>query len=437
MEATAATETDSRRSYGKASYRWYVLMVLTLIYTCHSIDRGMPNILVEPIRHEFHLSDSQLGLFSGVAFALSFSIAILPMGFISDRVNRRNFLAVIVLVWSACTALGGFARSYIQLVLARVGVGAAESGAAPVTMPMISDIFPVRQRGTALGVFYLSNAVGLLVAGTVGGYVAATYGWREAFFLAGAPGIFLAILLLTTVKEPRRGQSEEIGEGGDARPVKPPRLREAFVFLARAPGLICLILGCAIIGMIAITIQAWVASFFIRVHHLDLKQVGLVLGIGGGVAGVVSPLAYGWLSDRLAARNVRGPLLAVAVGVVLALAFGLAMLFATSVALSIAFMICADICRIGYTPPCYAVLMNETPVPLRGATMSIMQLTTNIVGFGLGPLLVGALSDLYGGETALRYAMANALGLLLAAAVLLVAAALLLYGRGRRESRSN
>jgi MFS family permease len=434
MGATAGAEASSRQNYGRASYRWYVLLVLTLIYTCHSIDRGMPNILVEPIRHEFHLSDSQLGLFSGVAFALSFSLAILPMGFISDRVNRRNFLAVIVLVWSACTALGGFARSYVQLVLARVGVGAAESGAAPVTMPMISDIFPVRSRGKALGVFYLSNAVGLIIAGSLGGWVAATYGWREAFFLAGAPGILLAILLLTTVKEPRRGQSEE---GGAAEPAEPPRLREAFVFLARTPGLICLILGCAIIGMIAITIGAWVGSFFIRVHHLTLTQAGLILGIGGGVAGVISPLLYGWLSDALAARDVRGPLLAVAVGAVLALGFGLAMLFAPGVTASIAFMICADICRIGYTPPCYAVLMNETPVPLRGATMSIMQLTTNIVGFGLGPLLVGVLSDLYGGETALRYAMANALGLLLVASGLLVAAVALLYGRRRHGSGAN
>jgi len=432
MDVSVGPEAAPRPSYGSASYRWYVLGVLTMIYTCHSIDRGMPNILLEPIRHEFHLSDSQLGLFSGVAFALSFSIAILPMGFISDRVNRRNFLAIIVLAWSLLTAMGGFARSYVQLVLARVGVGAAESGAAPVTLPMISDIFPEKSRGTAIGFFYLSNAVGLLIASTVGGYVAATYGWREAFFLAGAPGIILAILLFTTVKEPRRGQSET-DQPADARAAPPPRLREAFLFLYRTPGLICLILACAILGMIAITIGAWIGSFFIRVHHLNLKQVGLIMGIAGGLGGVLSPLFYGWLSDRLAARNIRWPLLAVALGAVLALTFGMGMLFAPSVAVSIAMLICADICRVGYTPPCYAVLMNQTPVPLRGATMSIMQLTTNIFGFGVGPLLVGVLSDLYGGETALRYAMANALGLLLVAAALLVTTVTLLYPRSRRD----
>jgi len=422
--------------YGGASYRWYVLFVLALIYTCHAIDRGMPNILLEPIRHEFHLTDAQLGVFSGLGFALAFSITILPMGFISDRTNRRNFLAVIVLAWSVCTALGGLARNYLQLVLARVGVGAAESGAAPVALPMISDIFPAESRGLALGIFYVSAAVGGFVANIGGGYVAAEHGWRAAFFIAGIPGLFLSILLWTTVREPRRGGAEA-GVLLDDAPVTPPKLREVFLHLLKAPGLICLILACAIMGMVSITFIAWLGSFFIRIHHLDLKQVGLILGLAGGLGGVISPVLLGWLADKLAARDIRAPLLMVAVAALLSMAAGLTLLFTASVAVAVTMLIFSDLLRIGYTPPAYAVLMNNTPVPMRGAMMSIMQLTTNIFGFGMGPLLVGVLSDLYGGEGALRYAMANALVLLVLAAVFFVATVWLLYGFGRKFRASS
>ncbi len=427
IEGQPAPADAIRGPYGRTGYRWYVLALLTVIYTCHAIDRGMPNILLEPIRHEFGLKDSQLGLFSGLAYALSFSLSILPMGYLSDRANRRNFLGIIVLAWSACTALGGFAQNFVQLVLARVGVGAAESGAAPVAMPMIADIFPARTRGSALGVFYLSNAVGVLVASTVGAYVAATHGWRMAFFLAGLPGILLAVLLFTTVIEPRRGAAEVDAVAGESAG-PPPKLSETFLFLFRNPGLICLILGCGILGMISITMGAWAGSFFIRIHHLNLPQVGLILGFGGGGAAAVSPLLFGWLGDRLGQRDPRLTLLAVAAAALVALACGLGMLFAPSVMLAVVLLVLADTCRMGYSPPCYAVLMDKTPVRLRGATMSIMQLTTNVFGFGVGPLLVGFLSDLYGGETALRYAMANALGLLVIAALLLIGAVGLLYG---------
>lgn len=424
-------EDKAPDSYGSAPYRWYVLGVLAMVYACHSIDRGIPNILLEPIRHEFHLNDKELGLFSGLGYALSFSLAILPMGFISDRSNRRNFLAVILCAWSLFTALGGFVTNYAQLIAARIGVGAAESGGAPVALPMISDVFPAHRRGSAMGVLYVGNAFGVLVAGVVGGLIAAHFGWRAAFFVAGGPGILLAVLLLTTVKEPRRGASEFGPSAHALQPAPPPRLREVFSFLIAAPGLICLIAGCALLGMVAITLAAWLGSFFIRIHHLNLKQVGLILGLGGSLGGMISPVVFGWLTDRVTSFSARGPLLLVAVGALLSLACGATMLFTSSVPLAIAALMLGDLFRIGYAPPCYSVLMNFTPPPLRGSVMSIMQLTTNVVGFGLGPLIVGALSDLYGGPTALRYAMASALSLLVLAAALLAVSAGLLYGRPR------
>ena len=417
-------QAASTKPYGSAAYSWYVVTILALVYACHAMDRGMPTILVEPIRHEFGLSDSELGLFTGLGFGVAFAVAVLPMGYLSDRVNRRNFLAVILLLWSICTALGGVVRSYGQLVLTRVGVGAAESGAAPVTLPMISDIFPQSKRAFAMGIFYMGPPLGGFLASTVGGYVAAEHGWRTAFFIAGVPGIILALLMLTTVREPKRGGSEVVPIDEHA-----PRLREVFGFLMHTPALLCLILGAAMIALVSITFGAWTGSFFIRIHGLDLKQVGLIMGLGGGLCSLVGPPISGWVSDRLAQRGPAWPLYVVVITSVIGAAGGMAMLFGPLLWLSVAGYVIADLTRSMFPPALFSVLMDETPPRMRGTVMSSLQLTTNLIGFGLGPVFVGFLSDLYGGETALRYALANALLVYVAVVVLILAGAHMLFGR--------
>ena len=184
-----ATSTEARgepdQSYGRAAYRWYVLLIMVVIYVCHSMDRALPNILVEPVRREFHLNDGQLGLFSGLAYGMAFSIAALPAGWIADRVSRRGFLTLALLAWSLLTAAGGMTRNYAQLLLARVGVGVGEAAAAPIVLPLLTDIFPARQRALAIGVLYMAVPMGSLIAASVGGFVAAEHGWRAAFFIAG------------------------------------------------------------------------------------------------------------------------------------------------------------------------------------------------------------------------------------------------------------
>jgi len=414
---------SGRAAYGSVAAQWWACAVLTLVYGCHAIDRNMPNILLEPIRHEFKLSDSQLGAFTGFAYAISFSLTVLPVGWITDRVNRRNFLAAIIVGWSAFTALSGMARSYLHLVAARVGIGVTESGAAPAAMSMITDIFPERQRGRALGLFYISQALGQLVAGTVGGFVAATYGWRAAFLIAGVPGLILAVVMLTTIREPRRGGAEAAEHVGVA-----PKVHEVFQFLWRTPGLVVLILGCACLGMINLSIAAWLGSFFIRIHHLDLKQAGLVLGLASGLGAMVGAPLQGWLSDRLQGLNRRWPLWLVAIASTISMIAGFWMLFTGSVVVAIVCIIIGDLCRMGYAPPTYSLFMTRTPPRLRGAAMSIMQLTTNVFGFAIGPVFVGVLSDYYGGGTSLRFAMAWAIGFTAVVVVLMLLATRLLFG---------
>lgn len=414
-------------AYQSGPYRWYVLLLLTLIYTSHAMDRAMPGILVEPVRHEFGLKDAELGLFTGVSFGIAFALAVLPMGFLSDRRGRRNFLAVILVLWSLCTALGGLARSYFQLVLTRFGVGATESGAAPIILPMLTDIFPADRRAFAMGLLYIGSPLGAFLASIMGGYVAAEHGWRAALLLAGAPGLLLAVLLLTTVKEPPRG-------GAQLAAQPPPKPGEVAAFLWRKPALVCLIIGGSLIGLVSIAMGAWSGSFFIRSHGLGLKETGLILGVGGGLSAMIAAPAYGWLADRLVRRAPHWPLTLAWVSALLAAASGFAMLFAPALAVAIAGFVAGDVFRAGYAPLIYSVLMEQTPSRMRGTVMSTVQLTTNLVGFGLGPLIIGALSDLYGGGAALRYAMANALGIFALVVVLLVTGSVALYGM-RGQSR--
>jgi len=422
-----------RRDYANPVYRWYMVGVLMLVYACHALDRGLPNILIEPVRHEFGLSDTELGLFSGLAFGVAFAIAGIPFGVISDRMNRRNLLAGAVVIWSVCTALGGLARNFVQLVLTRVGVGAAEASAAPIAMPMITDVFPPRKRAFALGVFYMSPSLGTFLASVLGAYIAAEFGWRAAFFIAGIPGLILAVLLVTTIREPERGASDAADTDIRALPEPAPPLRQVAAFLFRSPAILCLISGCALIGLTSITFGAWMASFFIRIHEVDLKTTGLILGLGGAI-GVIAPPLYGWLADKLGALDPRWPLRLVWLSGLFILVSGLVMLFTPSVVLAVVLFILVDVARGGYPPPSYAVLMANTPLRMRGTIMSVLQFTTNLVGFGLGPVFAGFLSDLYGGESGIRYALANVLLLFLVIVPLLITANYLLFGP--RKTRS-
>jgi MFS family permease len=303
-------------------------------------------------------------------------------------------------------------------VLSRFGVGVAESGAAPVTLPLIADIFPPAQRSFAFGIFYIGPPLGGFLAAVAGGYIAAEHGWRAALLLAGLPGLILAILLFTTVREPT---SREATAGEPA-----PRIGEVIRFLIGKPGLVCVMLGGATVGLIAITLGAWTGSFFIRVHGLDLKQVGLLLGVGGLLPTVATP-AIGWLADRLALRDARWPLRLVWIGSLIGLVAGLVMLFSPMLWIAIAGVLVADLLRPSYAPLTNAVLITQAPARMRGSIISLVQLVTNLVGFGLGPIVIGLLSDIYGGGAAIKYALANGLVLYAVVFALIFTAGRFLY----------
>ncbi len=419
-----AVPTAHGASYGSEAYRWYVLCLLALIYACHSLDRGIPNIVVELVKDDFGLRDRDAGLFTGTLFGLAFALAGVPLGFVSDRVNRRNMLGLILVLWSALTSLGGFAWAFPILLLSRFGVGAAEAGAAPIAMPMLSDIFPPAKRALVIGIFYASVPIGGGIASSLGALVAAEHGWQTALLLAGAPGLLLAVALLTTVREPRRGANE----GGASAELA--GFGDVLRFVAQRPGLLCLMAACALCGFVAISTGAWVVPFLRRAHGFELERIAPVFAVSGILGALGYPL-IGWIADRSALRNPRGPLRLVAAVCVVGLACGLAAVFVPNGAQAIALYVAFAFLTHSYTPPCYAALLAGTPVHMRGTLMSFLQLSTNLVGFGIGPAWVGALSDAFGGGAAVRYAIALSMGILLGVSALLLAAGRLLYGPRR------
>lgn len=416
--------------YGSRAYCWYAAFILTLVYTLNAVDRGLPSILLEPVRHEFGLTDSELGLYSGPAYALAYCLAILPMGYVSDRHNRRNVLAVMLVLWSTLTALAAITRSFTQLIATRAGVGAAEAGTVPLILPMISDIFPAKGRGLALGVLYAGAPVGVFLASVGGGFVAAEYGWRASFLICGLPGLLVTAVMMLTVREPQRGgaDSESAVSGPDQQP---PGLMEGMSFLLKSRGVLCLIAGCALLGLIGITITTWMGSFFVRVHGVGLKEVGLILGVGIGLGGMLSPLVMGWIADVIGVRDERGPIRMVWISALLSFGFSVGMLFTPTLGFAVVLFIASDLTRLGYAPPIYSVIMAHTPARLRGSIMSVLALSTNLMGFGIGPLVTGMISDFYGGGQAIKYALASILVLFVPVVLLFFYASRILYGRQR------
>jgi MFS family permease len=364
---------------------WYALVVLTLIYTCHYIDRSVLSVLVEPIKGEFRLTDGQVGVLTGLAFGLLYASAGIPIGMLIDRVNRRNLLAVLVFVWSAFTAVCGLAQSYLQLLFARFAVGMAESGGSPAAMSMLTDIFPPKRRSMAVGFFWMSTSFGAAVALSVGGLVAATFGWRTAFFVAGAPGVLLMI-----VREPKRGATED-------KPIadeKPPTLAETFRHAVQNRMFVFSFLGMISNSVVGSGILMWEVAFLMRVHDLPISQAGLTVGAIALFCGATSTFLGGYIADKLTKkRGLRGAALVPAFSGVLTAAAGLNMVTAGTPGMAILGMAIWELCYRLYFGPGNNLVLSNVPPRMRGVAASASQAAANLLGFGMGPMVIGLVSD--------------------------------------------
>ena len=379
----------------------YVLVILFLINVVNYTDRQILSILMESIKADLQLSDSQLGLLSGLAFALFYAVAGIPIARLADRISRRGIIAVSLVAWSGLTAVCGFAQSFWQLMIARVGVAVGEAGGAPPSHSMIADLFPHGRRSTALAVLSAGAPVGILFGLAAGGILNQIFNWRIAFMAVAIPGLILAVVLMLTVREPTRESPVEAREdrASTFHVLRHLWSIRSFRNLAYAG---------ALQAFAAYGLTQWHPTFFIRTFNIGTAQLGLTLGLLAGVASGVGTVVLGHLADKFGLRDARWYAWLPAAEIAISIPFYFAVYFAPSFPLAMAALIVPTVLTNGFAAPTYATVQSIVPPRMRSTASAFLLLIMAIVGMGLGPQAVGVLSDVFRpstGEDSLRWAM--------------------------------
>lgn len=371
-------------------YRWYVVWLLFLVYVLNFVDRQILIILMEPIRLEFGFSDQQLGLLGGLAFAVLYSTLGIPIARLADRSNRVNIISISIFVWSLATVLTGFARSFSQLLLARIAVGIGEAGCSPPAYSLLADYFRKEQRTTAFSIYSMGIYGGVFVGFLVGALVAEHYGWRAAFFVVGLPGVLLALVVKLTLREPPRGFSD-----GKAPHHEMPPVRQVLGQLAAKPTFRHLALAAALHAFVGYGVNGFHPSFLIRSHGFSVAEVGVILSTVSAVSGIGGTWFGGWLSDRFTnlRRDVRWQLWVPGIATLINVPVALMAYTWPDRNLVIGLLFVSLVFGVMYLGPTFATLQRLVSARERALGSALLLLVINLVGLGLGPWLVGALSD--------------------------------------------
>ncbi|MEH2590203.1 MFS family permease [Bradyrhizobium sp. AZCC 1721] len=343
-QAAAQVEATARPSLR----RYYVLALLTVIYALNFLDRTIFNVLIEPIKKEFALSDTTMGLLAGFGFVLFYSLLGIPIARIADRFNRRNIVAIALAFWSAMTVFCGVAQSVATLALARIGVGIGESGGTPASQSIIADLFSKNERPRALGIYAIGTYLGVFLGYFIGGYVSQHYGWRMAFYTAGLPGLALAAVLWLTISEPKRGAMAET--------FKPEPIGPTLGFLASQRTFVIVLIGFCLTSYTNYATSAWIPPFLARVHHLSSAEIGTYAGTFKGLSGMAGTLVGGLVVALVSRRDDRWKLWAPAI-------------------------------MSGLAGPVFALCMLT---PDFTTMVAALALTSFLVGFHLGPIFAVA-----------------------------------------------
>ncbi|AFU98225.1 spinster family MFS transporter [Simiduia agarivorans] len=392
--------------YQRPDYRLYVLALLTLAYVFNFVDRQIISILQEPIKQEFALSDTQLGVLNGFVFAIFYVGFGIPIARWADVGKRKNIIALAISLWSLMTALCGMAQSYLQLLAARIGVGIGEAGCSPPAHSMISDIFPQKFRATAMATYSLGINIGILVGLLLGGWLNELYGWRVALFAVAAPGILIALLIKFTVDEPTRLSIKQENAAQETVP-----FLQVVAHFWQQRTVRWLAIGAGLSSFVGYGLANWLPSFLVRLHGMGTGEIGSWLAMIAGVGGALGTFAGGYLADRLSEKNVRWALW-VPMGILLACVplLSLTLLLDAKLSALLVYIIPGSI-MTGYIGPAIAVTHNLADSRMRAMGSALLFLVINIVGLGLGPVYVGLVSDWLGasmGAEGLRYAMLSA-----------------------------
>ncbi len=403
--ATIAGSASSARSVR------VTLWILLVVYVFNFIDRQIVNILAEPIARDLDLNDTQIGLMTGLAFALFYTVLGIPIARFADRgtTSRPKVIAVALAVWSLMTALCGLAQNFVQLLLARIGVGVGEAGCTPPAHSLISDMVPPERRASALAFYSLGIPVGTLLGMIIGGTLADRVGWREAFLIVGLPGVALALIVWFVIKDPRHSDAAAILRG-KTQPAALP-LGQALSEVMRSRAFLLLLCAGSAASFLSYGKTTWTTIFFQRTHGLTPGQVGLWFGLLGGAAGILGTWAGGYLAERFGTTNRRHVLTAPAIGMALAVPLALLAYQAPTWPLALALLFVPTVFNSFYYGPCYSAAQGLVPLRARAIAAAALLFFQNLIGLGLGPLFFGMLSDwlqpTYGADS-VRYVLYGA-----------------------------
>jgi MFS family permease len=431
-------QTQLDRDYPAPRYAWYVVALLLIANVSAHVDRQILSLLVDPIKQDLGISDTKMGLLIGSSFGLFYATLGLPLGRLADSWNRRNIIALGIALWSLMTTMFGVAKGYLQLLLARTGVGVGEAALIPPAVSLLGDLFPPKRLATAISFFtaavFIGSGLAYYISGVtvdaVSGMAAPTLPivgtirpWQAVFLVVGLPGLLIAALVALTVREPER------------RGVAGATIRETVAHLSRfRAAFLYLTLGYAIYTIVNYGTAAFLPSYFRRVHGWTASEIGLFMGGGTTIFGTLGIISGGWLADRWRDRGVIGSRLLIGtVGALGALASGAALYTTRDDTTAKLLLIPLNIFHalpFGAAP---AALVDLAPPRMRGQITALFYFAINVIGFTLGPVAVGQFTDRVYGNNGVGYSILTVAAICLPIAALLLAIGSRAYGAALRR----
>jgi MFS family permease len=401
--------------------RGYVLFILVVVYTFNFIDRQIVGILAVPIKADLGLSDTQLGLMGGLAFALFYTGLGIPVALLADRISRTWIMTAALAIWSAMTAASGLATNFWQLFAARLGVGVGEAGGVAPAYSLISDFFPPDQRARALSVYSFGIPIGSAIGIIFGGVIASLINWRYAFFIVGLAGIILAPIFRLTIKEPPRGRFDR-----ERAKAVAPGLKEILVTLSRKRSFWLLSLGASCSSMMGYGVFFWLPSFFVRSYGITLLHASLFYGavlLVGGLAGI---WAGGWLGDRFGHQNHAQYARIPAIAFIATVPFYVLAILSPTLTIGFVVLLVPTALGLVWLGPVISAIQHVVRPDMRATASAIFLFINNLIGIGLGTYAIGALSDSLAarfGDDSLRYSILAGTGFYILAALFFFQAA--------------
>lgn len=392
MVTLARPDTGHRVQNLVTSGAGRLLLVLSAVNVCNFMDRKLISVLLPAMKHDLHLTDSQMGLVTGLAFGVTYAILGLPLSWLSERIDRRKLIAAVLAVWCLMTALSGAALSFVQLLLCRMGVAVGETGASPASYAMISDAYPVANRTAAIAIFTSGGQLGGFLGALIGAWIAQFVSWRAAFAIVGAAGLLLLPFLLFSIKDPPRGQSDGLA-GRQAAP-----FRDAVAAILKVPTFRQNVAASSLSAVVTYSITTWLPSVLVRSYGVSIGEAGTILAAMALIAGAGGAIVGGQLTARLGAKDLRWwawlPAICFVVATpLMALAILVNNLWVTVGSIALAYS------AVSFTYGAnYAALNTTVPPRVRATASACALLVITLLGLGIGPLLTGVVSDYFNSE---------------------------------------